>query len=105
MVPNPATTEPMQPPVDALAQQRRSHRHQGGVRNLPADQGTIRIYTVAGDLVEELPVRRTLGGVNASGTSVSRNGQDVTSGVYSLPSRPTLTKRSSARLAKFVVIR
>ena len=51
-------------------------------RNLPHTRGKIRIYTLSGDLVQEIP----FDGRNGIGTVkwdlVSRNGQDVTSGVY-----------------------
>lgn len=51
-------------------------------RNLPGAAGIIRIYTLAGDLVQEL----RFDGRNGVGTLewdlVSRNGQDITSGVY-----------------------
>ena len=54
MVPNPATTASMQPWTLSP-----NNDDPTGIkvefRNLPADRGVIRIFTLAGDLVEELP--------------------------------------------------
>ncbi len=51
-------------------------------RNLPAEKATIRIYTLAGDLVKE----ETHDGSNGDGTYfwnlITRNGQNITSGIY-----------------------
>ncbi len=104
VVPNPATTESMQPwtlfpnnddPTGIKVE----------FRNLPADQGTIRIYTLAGDLVEELQFDGRTGAGTVKWDLVSRNGQDVTSGVY-LYSIECDTNAAFARnIGKFVVIR
>jgi hypothetical protein len=51
-------------------------------RNLPASRGTIRVYTLSGDLVKEIRFDGTTGVGTAKWDLVSRNGQDVTSGVY-----------------------
>ncbi|MFQ5510836.1 MAG: hypothetical protein ACE5EO_03205 [Candidatus Krumholzibacteriia bacterium] len=51
-------------------------------RNLPASRGTIRIYTLSGDLVKEILFDGRAGVGTAKWDLVSRNGQDVTSGVY-----------------------
>jgi hypothetical protein len=81
VVPNPATRETM-----AAWALDPTNDDPSGVkvefRNLPRSTGTIRIYTLAGDLVIAIP----FDGRNGIGTVkwdlVSRNGQDVTSGVY-----------------------
>jgi len=51
-------------------------------RNLPKAVGTIRIFTIAGDLVMEIPFDARGGNGTVPWDLVSRNGQDVTSGVY-----------------------
>jgi hypothetical protein len=74
-------------------------------RNLPRTRGMIRIYTVAGDLVKELPFD---GASCNCGTVkwdlVSRNLQDITSGVYifAVESDDAYFDRY---IGKFVVIR
>jgi len=104
VVPNPATTESMQPWTLAP-----NNEDPTGIkvefRNLPSDRGTIRIFTVAGDLVEELP----FDGRNGDGTIkwdlVSRNGQDVTSGVYIFAVETDTNAAFKRKIGKFVVIR
>jgi hypothetical protein len=74
-------------------------------RNLPQDAGTIRIYTLAGDLVEEIQFDGRTGQGTVEWDLVSRNGQDVTSGVY-LYSIETDTNSAYPRnIGKFVIIR
>jgi hypothetical protein len=51
-------------------------------RNLPKARSTIRIFTLAGDLVETIDHDGGAGNGTATWNLVSRNGQDVTSGVY-----------------------
>jgi hypothetical protein len=106
VVPNPATTESMAPwtlnpnnddPTGIKVE----------FRNLPASKGKVRIYTIAGDLVQELLFDGTEAGGNAGCLKwnlVSRNGQDVTSGIYlfSVESEDNNFKR---KIGKFVVIR
>ncbi len=104
VVPNPATAASMQPwrlspnnddPTGLKVE----------FRNLPADRGTIRVYTIAGDLVEEIKFDGRAGEGSVKWDLVSRNGQDVTSGVY-LYSIVTDTNAAFARkIGKFVVIR
>ncbi|HEU4364395.1 MAG TPA: hypothetical protein VFT13_02915, partial [Candidatus Krumholzibacteria bacterium] len=81
VVPNPATTESMQPWTLGP-----NNSDPTGIkvefRNLPADQGTIRIFTLAGDLVEEIRFDGRTGSGTARWDLVTRNGQDVSSGVY-----------------------
>jgi hypothetical protein len=80
--------------------------------NLPADWTRVRIYTVSGDLVQELGPgdlqtngrlqREATGDGQASWNLVSRNGQDVVSGIYifSVDSPDSGTLRG-----KFTIIR
>jgi hypothetical protein len=104
VVPNPATTESMQPWTLSP-----NNDDPTGIkvefRNLPQDAGTIRIYTLAGDLVEEIQFDGRTGQGTVEWDLVSRNGQDVTSGVY-LYSIETDTNSAYPRnIGKFVIIR
>jgi hypothetical protein len=104
VVPNPATTESMQPWT-----LHPNNEDPTGIkvefRNLPMDKGMIRIYTLAGDLVIELPFDGRTGVGSIEWDLVSRNFQDVTSGIY-LFSVETETNQAFARkIGKFVVIR
>jgi len=73
-------------------------------RNLPNGTGVIRVFTLAGDLVVELPFDATNGVGTIAWNLVSRNGQDIVSGVYlyaiefTRPAYPRVIK-------KFTVIR
>jgi len=103
VVPNPATTESMA----AWALEPNNEDPTGikvEFRNLPASRGSIRVYTVAGDLVIELPFDGSTGIGTVQWDLVSRNLQDVTSGVYmySVETENTNFKR---KIGKFVVIR
>ncbi|MCZ6766743.1 MAG: hypothetical protein O7D32_07405 [bacterium] len=51
-------------------------------RNLPGATGVIRVFTLAGDLVIALPFDATNGVGTVAWDLVSRNGQDIVSGVY-----------------------
>jgi hypothetical protein len=103
VVPNPATTESMQPWTLSP-----NNDDPTGIkvefRNLPADRGTIRVYTLAGDLVVELPFDGLAGAGTVRWPLVSRNGQDITSGVY-LFSVDTESGNFKRKVGKFVVIR
>jgi hypothetical protein len=68
---------------------------------LPAGRCTIRVWTIAGDLVAEIPHDDPGGGGQASWNLVSRNGQEVASGIYVFTVDSPLG-RSSGR---FVVVR
>lgn len=68
---------------------------------LPRERCTIRIYTVAGDLVELIEHDGTRGDGQAAWDLVSRNGQDVSSGVYLF----TIEAPSGTQVGRFVVIR
>ncbi len=80
--PNPATR-------DALAEFGQLHPNGDdptGVRvmfaNLPREQCTIRIFTLAGDLVETVVHDGSQGDGGAFWNLVSRNGQEIVSGIY-----------------------
>jgi len=104
VVPNPATAESMEPWTLAP-----NNDDPTGIkvefRNLPMDRGMIRIYTLAGDMVIEIPFDGLAGNGTIEWDLVSRNFQDVTSGIY-LFSVETETNQAFARkIGKFVVIR
>ena len=68
---------------------------------LPRARSTIRIYTVAGDLVAELPHDGTRGDGEHPWNLISRNGQEVESGVYLF----TVDSPLGHQIGRFVVIR
>ncbi|MCZ6765609.1 MAG: hypothetical protein O7D32_01620 [bacterium] len=73
-------------------------------RNLPMSTGFVRVYTLPGDLVIALPFDGTTGVGTVRWDLVSRNAQDITSGVYlySVESDDPAFKRF---IGKFVVVR
>jgi len=71
-------------------------------RKLPACRSTIRIYTLAGDMVEEIQHDGSSG--TASWDLVSRNGQEVTSGIYLFSVEPDCSEYER-EIGKFVVIK
>jgi hypothetical protein len=73
--------------------------------NLPADRGTIRIYTVAGDLVQTLPFDGRKGIGSMKWDLVSRSGQDITSGIYIFSVETDTNDAFKRKIGKFVVIR
>jgi hypothetical protein len=73
-------------------------------RNLPKCKSTVRIYTLAGDLVQTLGHDGSGGNGTLAWNLVSRNGQTVTSGVYLFSVEPG-DSRFSKFVGKFVVIR
>lgn len=103
VVPNPATSESLEP-----SRLEPNQDDPTGIRlefrNLPRCRSTVRIFTVSGDLVHIL----YHDGSNGNGTLpwdlVSRNGQDVTSGVYLFSVEPE-KKDFQTAIGKFVVIR
>lgn len=104
VVPNPATTESM----DAWRLEANNDDPTGvkvEFRNLPADVGVIRIYTLAGDLVQELPFDGRTGVGTVEWDLVSRNMQDVTSGIYLYSVETETNKAFERKIGKFVVIR
>lgn len=82
--------------------------------NLPADRNTINIYTLAGDLVQTIEHDGTAGGLGNEGYAdvagsafwnlVSRNGQEVVSGIY-LYSVESQSDDFDRVIGRFVVIR
>jgi hypothetical protein len=72
--------------------------------HLPAAVGKLTIFTLAGDRVKELPFDGRSGNGTVPWDLVSRNGQDVTSGVY-LYTVETDDSRFKRFIGKFVVVR
>ena len=102
--PNPATR-------DALAEYQQLFPNGDdptGVRvtftNLPAAHNTINIYTVSGDLVQTIQHDGTSGRGHVSWNLMSRNGQEIVSGVY-LYSVQSDDDRFDDFVGKFVVVR
>ena len=101
VVPNPATTgsmgpwrlEPNQDDATGIKVE---------FRNLPACQSTVRIYTVSGDLVEVLYHDGSSGSLVWD--LVSRNGQDITSGIYLFSVEPD-DDSFPRTIGKFIVVR
>jgi hypothetical protein len=73
-------------------------------RNLPECRSTIRIFTVAADLVQVIHHDGNGGSGTAEWNLVSRNGQDVTSGVYIFAVEPE-NRDFPTTIGKFVIIR
>ena len=103
VVPNPATKESLSP-----WQLNPNQDDPTGIkvefRNLPRCHNTIRIYTVSGDLVQVLYHDGSDGNGTMKWDLVSRNGQDVTSGIYLFSVEPE-DKSFPRTIGKFVVIR
>jgi hypothetical protein len=103
VVPNPATTESMKP--WALEP---NMGDPSGIkvefRNLPRCACTVRIFTISGDLVEVLYHDGREGYGTLAWDLVSRNGQDVTSGIYLFAVEPA-DGRFERTIGKFVIIR
>ena len=103
VVPNPVTAQQMQPwllgPTNADPTGEKIE-----FRNLPRCMNTVRIYTVAGDLVQTLTHDGTSGNGTLPWNLVSRNGQSITSGIYLYSVEPQ-DPRLSRFVGKFVVIR
>jgi hypothetical protein len=81
VVPNPATAETM---ADWTLQPN-NHEPSGTkieFHHLPRGTGTIRIWTLAGDLVDTVPFDARDGNGSQAWDLLSRNGQEITSGVY-----------------------
>jgi len=103
VVPNPATPESMRAwtlepnNIDPTGVKVEFH-------HLPQSTGRVAIYTLAGDLIKELTFDGTNGNGSVPWDLVSRNGQDVTSGVYlfAVDADDASFKRF---VGKFVVIR
>jgi hypothetical protein len=102
--PNPATR-------DALAEYQQLNPNGDdptGVRvtftNLPEARNTIKIYTISGDLVQTLDQDGLSGVGFTSWNLMSRNGQEIVSGVY-LYSVESDDNRFDRFVGKFVVVR
>ena len=102
--PNPATR-------DALAEYQElfpAGDDPTGVRvtftNLPAARNVIKIYTISGDLVQEISHNGLNGAGHVSWNLMSRNGQEIVSGVY-LYSVQSDDSRFEDFVGKFVVVR
>lgn len=74
------------------------------IRNLPACKFALRIFTIAGDLVQTLRHDGNTGNGTVVWNLVSRNGQDVTSGVYIFAVEPE-DSNFERTIGKFVIIR
>jgi hypothetical protein len=98
VVPNPyrGSAEWERPPVYGDAQT----RHIDFV-GLPRARSTIKIWTLAGDFVAQVDHDGTGGDGEASWDLISRNGQDVASGVYLF----TVESDAGRQIGRFVVIR
>jgi hypothetical protein len=72
--------------------------------NLPRARNKISIFTLDGDLVAELPHDGRQGDGQMPWNLVTRNGQQVTSGIY-LYAVQSEDKRFEDFLGKFVIIR
>jgi len=73
-------------------------------RNLPRARNTVRIFTLSGDLVMEIPHDGRDGNGSVSWNLVSRNGQEVVSGIY-LYSVESEDENFNRVVGKFVVVR
>jgi hypothetical protein len=73
-------------------------------RNLPRAQSTVRIFTLAGDLVIELAHDGTGGDGSLPWNLVSRNGQEIVSGIY-LYSVQSDDPKFDRVVGRFVVVR
>lgn len=73
-------------------------------RNLPKCRNTVSIFTLAGDLVQTLYHDGRNGNGSLPWNLLSRNGQDITSGVYLFSVEPQ-DQRYPRIVGKFVIIR
>jgi len=102
VVPNPVTAENMAPwrldPNDTDPSGEKAE-----FRNLPKCRSVVKIFTVAGDLVQTLRHDGSGGNGTLPWNLISRNGQTVTSGIYLFSVEPE-DKRFTRVIGKFVVI-
>ena len=68
---------------------------------LPRARARIRIYTLAGDLVQQIDHDGTQGDGEAAWNLISRNGQDIESGIYLF----TVDSPAGHQVGRFVIIR
>jgi hypothetical protein len=103
VVPNPATAESMQPWTLSP-----NNEDPTGIKvefhHLPQSTGVVSVFTLSGDLVKELHFDGTSGNGSLAWDLVSRNGQDITSGVY-LFAVDADDDRYDRFVGRFVVIR
>ena len=103
VVPNPATRRSMEP-----WQLMPNNDDPTGIkvefRNLPRCRSTVRIYTLSGDLIEAIFHDGSTGNGTLPWDLVSRNGQDIASGIYLFSVEPE-DGRFPRTIGKFVVIR
>jgi hypothetical protein len=72
--------------------------------NLPAAGNMIKVYTISGDLVQEIPHSGLDGTGHQSWNLMSRNGQEIVSGIY-LYSVESDNDQFEDYIGKFVVVR
>ena len=103
VVPNPVSNEYMEPwrlgPTNSDPSGLKCE-----FRNLPKCRCTVRIFTISGDLVDTLDFDGNDGGGTLKWDLISRNGQDVASGIYLFSVEP-VDSRYGRTIGKFVVIR
>jgi hypothetical protein len=68
---------------------------------MPRERAVVRVYTVAGDLVAELPHDGSGGNGQMRWNLISRNGQDIMSGIYYF----VVSSPLGSQRGKFVVMR
>lgn len=104
VVPNPATRESL----SEFSQLNPNSDDPTGIRimfaNLPQSRNTIQIFTLSGDLVETIPHDGTGGNGAAFWNLISRNGQEVVSGIY-LYSVESDDSSFDRVVGRFVIIR
>jgi hypothetical protein len=98
VVPNPfrASADWDRPPVRSDP-----HTHHVAFMGLPRARCTIKVWTVAGDLVTSLDHDGSAGDGQQSWNLITRNGQDVESGIYLF----TVDSSLGREIGRFVVIR
>ena len=103
VVPNPVSNEYMEPwrlgPTNSDPSGLKCE-----FRNLPKCRCTVGIFTISGDLVDTLDFDGNDGGGTLKWDLISRNGQDVASGIYLFSVEP-VDSRYGRTIGKFVVIR
>ncbi len=104
VVPNPATRQSL----SEFSQLYPNSDDPTGVRvefrNLPRSKNTVKIFTLSGDLVAEIPHDGRDGDGSVSWNLVSRNGQEIVSGIY-LFSVESDDNKFNRVVGKFTVIR
>jgi hypothetical protein len=103
VVPNPVSSDRMEPwrldPTNADPSGLKCE-----FRNLPACRSTVRIFTIAGDLVQTLHHDGRDGNGTLRWDLLTRNGQDIASGIYLFSVEPEQGPFGRT-IGKFVVIR